>query len=178
MEYCFGSSAIWMWKRESGGACQVQTPLLQAHLEQNHHINCQLMCLHAARINPWEKSAGPGHAVSRRGVVFFCWRSSGRRCGAKCGGEGGSLSWKQAAEGRLWVGFVLFPFKTDHYYYYYCCFALEFTGPWRHHGLCDVCGWRVFDRFIGGKCCTCALFEVCTIRSSISHFIVSGMQWQ
>lgn len=108
MEYCFGGSPIWMWKRESGGACQVQTPLLQAHLEQNHHINCQLMCLHAARINPWEKSAGPGHAVSRRGVVFFCWRSSGRRCGAKCGGEGGSSSWKQAAESRLWVGFFFF----------------------------------------------------------------------
>lgn len=50
-------------------ACQVQT-LLQAHLDQNHHINCQLMCLHAARINPWEKLVDPGHAVSRRGLYF------------------------------------------------------------------------------------------------------------
>lgn len=74
-------------------ACQVQTPLLQAHLEQNHHINCQLMCLHTARINPWEKLVDPGRAVSGRGCVFPARKAAGERCQAKCVDKGASVSW-------------------------------------------------------------------------------------
>lgn len=66
MEYCFGGEPIWIRR----AACQVQTPLLQAHLEPNLHINCKLMCLHTTRINPWKKLLDPGHTTCR-GVGGF-----------------------------------------------------------------------------------------------------------
>lgn len=60
-----------IWIRDAG--CQLQTPLLQAHLEPNLHINCQLMCLHKTRISPREKLLVPGRVVSSVGWIFSCF---------------------------------------------------------------------------------------------------------
>lgn len=82
-------------------ACQVQTPLLQAHLEQNHHINCQLMCLHTARINPWEKLVDPGRAVSGRGCVFPARKAAGGEVSSQMCGQRRIRKLNNAAEGHL-----------------------------------------------------------------------------